>query len=175
MLPPDAHMGTPPPRAAAVPARGVAVPVLGKATIDPGVARALTGHMPVSGAVHPAVAAKWMSSPEPASSSVAAKPHLHSTNPAAAEPVTEREVGGKLVALQTATQAARVLIVDDQTLFRSGLAGLLNQDRRVHGVGEAGDGADAGKQAGAPQPRAGLAGVQVPELDGVGATPRVGR
>ena len=56
------------------------------------------------------------------------------------------------MALQTATQAARVLIVDDQTLFRSGLAGLLNQDRRVHVVGEAVDGADAVKQAEALQP-----------------------
>ena len=31
---------------------------------------------------------------------------------------------------QTATQVARVLIADDQTLFRSGLAGLLNEDKR---------------------------------------------
>ena len=39
------------------------------------------------------------------------------------------------------TQLARVLIADDQTLFRSGLAGLLNQDRRVSVVGQAVDGA----------------------------------
>ena len=38
-------------------------------------------------------------------------------------------------------QVARVLIVDDQTLFRSGLAGLLNDDSRVAVVGQAADGA----------------------------------
>src|SRR5438270_2135911 len=128
-----------------------------------------TGHVPVSGAVHPAVAAKWMSSPEPASSSVAAKPHLHSTSPAAAEPVTEREVGGKLVALQMATQAARVLIVDDQTLFRSGLAGRLNQERRVHVGGGAADGCDAGQEAEARQAHVVLMDVKMPNPHGVAA------
>src|SRR5256885_1382374 len=39
----------------------------------------------------------------------------------------------------------RVLIVDDQTLFRSGLARLLDEDKRVTVVGEAGDGLEAVK------------------------------
>jgi DNA-binding NarL/FixJ family response regulator len=45
-----------------------------------------------------------------------------------------------------ASKAARVLIADDQTLFRSGLARLLDEDSRVEVVGQASDGAEAVKQ-----------------------------
>src|SRR5690242_2181814 len=36
-------------------------------------------------------------------------------------------------------RAIRVVLVDDQTLFRKGLAGLLNRDRRINVVGQAGE------------------------------------
>ncbi len=49
--------------------------------------------------------------------------------------------------LTTGTRTARVLIADDQTLFRSGLARLLDVADRVTVVGEANDGLDAVKQA----------------------------
>jgi DNA-binding NarL/FixJ family response regulator len=45
--------------------------------------------------------------------------------------------------MSTAVQVARVLIADDQTLFRSGLARLLDEDARVQVVGQAVDGASA--------------------------------
>ena len=41
---------------------------------------------------------------------------------------------------QMATRVARVLIADDQTLFRTGLARLLDEDPRVEVVGQAVDG-----------------------------------
>src|SRR3989442_14297765 len=149
MLPPGAHMGTPPPRCRGGPSPGRRQSRSWEKRLltwaSPGLLLVL---VPVSGAVHPEVAAKWMSSPEPASSSAAAKPHLHSEGSAAAERGTEREVGGKLVALQTTTQAGRVLIVDDQTLFRSGLAGLLNDTGPAPVVGQAADGPEAVQQSG---------------------------
>jgi len=45
--------------------------------------------------------------------------------------------------LTVATKAVRVLIADDQTLFRAGLARLLDEDGSIEIVGQATDGADA--------------------------------
>jgi DNA-binding NarL/FixJ family response regulator len=74
---------------------------------------------------------------------------------------------------QAAPQVARVLIADDQTLFRSGLARLLEEDPRVQIVGQAVDGLDAVKQAGTLKPDVVLMDLKMPNLDGVEATRKI--
>ena len=69
--------------------------------------------------------------------------------------------------------AARVLIADDQTLFRSGLARLLDEDPRVEIVGQAVDGADAVRQAIKLKPDVVLMDLKMPNVDGVEATRQI--
>jgi DNA-binding NarL/FixJ family response regulator len=69
-----------------------------------------------------------------------------------------------------ATKAARVLIADDQTLFRAGLARLLDEDSRVEVVGLAMDGREAVKQAAKLKPDVVLMDMKMPNVDGIEAT-----
>jgi DNA-binding NarL/FixJ family response regulator len=71
------------------------------------------------------------------------------------------------------TQTVRVLIADDQTLFRVGLARLLEEDPRVDIVGQAGDGAEAIKLAGALKPDVVLMDLKMPNVDGIEATRQI--
>ena len=72
--------------------------------------------------------------------------------------------------MNTTVTVPRVLIVDDQTLFRSGLARLLDGDDRVSVIGEAGDGVEAVQKVSTLKPDIVLMDLRMPNLDGIEAT-----
>jgi DNA-binding NarL/FixJ family response regulator len=69
--------------------------------------------------------------------------------------------------------AVRVLLVDDQALFREALATLLATRPEIDVVGEAGDGAEALRRAADLKPDVVLMDLRMPVLDGVAATRRL--
>ncbi|HEV2953473.1 MAG TPA: response regulator transcription factor, partial [Candidatus Dormibacteraeota bacterium] len=69
-----------------------------------------------------------------------------------------------------AAQPIRLLIVDDQNLFRSGLASLLDDDARFDMVGEACDGIEALQEVARLQPDVVLMDLRMPRMDGLEAT-----
>jgi len=75
--------------------------------------------------------------------------------------------------MTVATRAARVLIADDQTLFRAGLARLLNEDSRLEVVGQALEGQDAVTQAAKLKPDVVLMDLKMPGVDGIEATRQI--
>jgi DNA-binding NarL/FixJ family response regulator len=66
--------------------------------------------------------------------------------------------------------SVRVLIVDDQNLFRSGLRTLLSTQPEIDVVGEAANGEEALQRAVELRPDVVLMDLKMPVLDGVGAT-----
>jgi DNA-binding NarL/FixJ family response regulator len=64
----------------------------------------------------------------------------------------------------------RVLIADDQTLFREGIKDLLENEKIVEVVGEAADGNEAVRMAKKLKPDVILMDIKLPHLDGVSAT-----
>jgi DNA-binding NarL/FixJ family response regulator len=73
----------------------------------------------------------------------------------------------------TEARTARVLIADDQTLFRRGLARLLEEDPRIALVGEAKDGLEAVQKAAALEPDVVLMDLRMPGLEGAEATEQI--
>ena len=71
------------------------------------------------------------------------------------------------------TKTVSVLIADDQTLFRTGLARLLAEDPRLAICGQAVDGNDAFAKAGALKPDVILMDLKMPGMDGVEATAKI--
>jgi len=67
----------------------------------------------------------------------------------------------------------KILLADDQALFREGLHTLLSVNAGLEVVGEAANGEEALKLAAARQPDVILMDVQMPVLDGVAATRRL--
>ncbi|WP_448612826.1 response regulator [Modestobacter sp. URMC 112] len=67
----------------------------------------------------------------------------------------------------------RVLLADDQVLIRSGFAALINSADDLEVVGEAGDGAEAVRQAGALLPDVVLMDIRMPGVDGLTAARQI--
>jgi len=73
----------------------------------------------------------------------------------------------------TEARVARVLIADDQTLFRRGLARLLEEDPRIALIGQATDGRDAVQKTTALSPDVVLMDLRMPGMDGAEATQQI--
>src|SRR2546430_17605514 len=76
---------------------------------------------------------------------------------------------GECDLISTSSQV-RVVIADDQALFREGLARLLEEDTRVAVVGQASDGVAAVKLAGSLKPHGGVMDLQMPVPDCIHGT-----
>jgi DNA-binding NarL/FixJ family response regulator len=75
--------------------------------------------------------------------------------------------------MSVTTRPVRIVVVDDQTLFRTGLARLLAEDPRIEVVGQAEDGSVAVDLVARVRPDVVLMDLKMPKLDGIEATKRM--
>ncbi|MBB5802801.1 DNA-binding NarL/FixJ family response regulator [Saccharothrix ecbatanensis] len=75
--------------------------------------------------------------------------------------------------MSASESAVRVLIVDDQALFREALATLLEVQPEIEVVGEAGNGEEAVRRCAELRPDVVLMDLRMPVLDGIAATDRL--
>ena len=71
---------------------------------------------------------------------------------------------------KAAKKRVKVLIADDQTLFREGIKDLLENEKSVEVIGEAADGTEVVRLAKKLRPDVILMDIKLPHLDGVSAT-----
>jgi len=87
--------------------------------------------------------------------------------------VDEQEQEGMEAPAPVSDEPIRVLIVDDHALFRRGLVMVLEQEKDIDLVGEAGDGAEAVNIAQDTMPDVVLMDVRMPRRGGIEATSQI--
>jgi two-component system NarL family response regulator len=75
--------------------------------------------------------------------------------------------------LADTSHTARVLLVDDHALLRTGVASIINQERDLHVVAEAGNGAEAIEAYARHHPDVTLLDLRMPVMEGVEAVRRI--
>ncbi|MFA6317849.1 MAG: response regulator transcription factor [Elusimicrobiota bacterium] len=75
--------------------------------------------------------------------------------------------------MKTASKKIRVVLADDQTLFREGIRDLLENEKWVEVVGEAGDGPEAIRLVKKLKPDVILMDIKLPHMDGISATRQI--
>lgn len=75
--------------------------------------------------------------------------------------------------MTTKQKKVKVLIADDQTLFREGIRDVLSSEKWIEVVGEAADGVEAVAQAKKLKPDVVLMDIKLPKLDGIAATRKI--
>jgi len=87
--------------------------------------------------------------------------------------VDDQELEGTEAPAPVSDEPIRVLIVDDHALFRRGLVMVLEQEKDIDLVGEAGDGAEAVNIAQDTMPDVVLMDVRMPRRGGIEATSQI--
>ena len=75
--------------------------------------------------------------------------------------------------MSTSKKKVRVIIADDQTLFREGIKDLLDSEKLIEVVGEAADGQEAIRLAKKLKPDVILMDIKLPHIDGIAATRQI--